>query len=41
MLMRHCISFFYNSVFLYCLGDMPVYLLKYFPKKEMSGKFSE
>lgn len=29
------------SMFRYCLGDIPVYRLKYFPKKEMSGKLSE
>ena len=28
-------------MFRYCLGDIPVYRLKYFPKKEISGKLSE
>ena len=31
----------YKRQSLYCFGDIPVYLLKYFPKNEMSGKLSE
>ena len=31
----------HSTFSLYCLGDIPVYLLKYFPKNEISGKFSE
>ena len=31
----------HSTFSLYCLGDIPVYLLKYFPKNEYRGKFSE